>query len=296
MTEYTEVAVDQDGPVRIIAWNRPDQLNTITPNLEVEFRDALIAADKDPSVKVVIFRGAGRCFSAGYDFGNFVKPRKWPGGLPDGEDVGEYLERYRQTLRRSWDNQALFSEMDKPVIAQVHSWCMGGGTWYALSTDIICAADDTVFAQPEVRNINGISFVWATRAGWSNALRYSLTGDHIDAQEAYRIGVVNELYPRAELEERTMKLAKRIALLPMESIKLNKAMIRKGMDMMGYRNAHYGTLELSVLAHTAFFRDPIERFQKTGAEQGMKAYLRMRDEPFLPEPFGPRSKMTSFKD
>ncbi len=293
--DYTQILVEQDGPVRIITWNRPDKLNAITPQLEIEFRDACLAADRDPSVKVVIVRGAGRCFSAGYDLsGSYTTERVWPGGLPKGVDVGEFLDGYRNTLKRSWDNQYLFAEMDKPVIAQVHSWCMGGGTWYALSTDILCCSDDAVFAQPEVRNINGISFVWATRVGWSNALRYGITGDHIDAQEAYRIGAVNEVYPADELAERTMKLAKRIALLPMESLKLNKAMIRKGMDMMGYRNAHYGTLELSVLAHTAYRSEPNERFAKITAEKGMREMLRVRDEPFLPEPFGPRSEQTSF--
>ncbi len=295
--DYTEIAYEQDGPVAIITWNRPDKLNAITPELEVQFRDACLAADGDPGVKVVIVRGAGRCFSAGYDLSDFAgAPRRWPGGLPEGVDVGEFLDGFRSGLRRGWDNQILFSEMDKPVIAQVHSWCMGGGTWYTLSMDIVCASDDAIFGQPEVRNINGISFVWATRCGWSNAIRYSLTGDHIDAQEAYRIGLVNELYPRDELEARTMKLAKRIALLPMESLKLNKAMIRKGMDMMGYRNAHYATMEISVLAHTALRREPNERFEKAMASGGMRAFLRERDEPFLPEPFGPRSKVTSFKE
>ena len=93
-----------------------------------------------------------------------------------------------------------------------------------------------------------------------------------------------------------MKLAKRIALLPMESLKLNKAMIRKGMDMMGYRNAHYGTLEVSILAHTMYRSEPNERFAKVMAEGGMRAMLRVRDEPYLPEPFGPRANQTSFDE
>jgi enoyl-CoA hydratase/carnithine racemase len=295
--DYEQVTYEQDGPVAIITWNRPDRLNSITPQLEVEHRDACLRADRDPSVKAVILRGAGRCFSTGYDLSAVGStPRSWPGGVPEGEDVGEYLMRYRDTLKRSWDNQYLFAQMDKPVIAQVHSWCMGGGTWYALSCDVVCCSDDAVFGQPEVRNMNGISFVWATRVGWSNALRYALTGDHIDAQEALRIGAANEVYPRAELEERTMRLAKRMALLPLESLKLNKAMIRKGMDMMGFANAHYGTLEISILAHTVYRREPNERFGKTAAEKGMRAFLRERDEPFLPEPFGPRATMTRFPD
>ncbi len=294
--DYENITYEQDGPVAIITWNRPDRLNAITPELEIEHFDAFTRADRDPTVKVVIFRGAGRCFSTGYDMSGTARgTRRWPGGLPEGTDVGEYLEAMRVLLRRSWDNQYLFAQMDKPVIAQVHSWCMGGGTWYALSCDDVCASDDAVFGQPEVRHTAGISFIWGARAGWSNALRYALTGDHIDAREAYRIGAVNEVYPREELAERTITLARRMALLPMESLKLNKAMIRKGMDMMGYRNAHYGTLEVSVLAHTTQRSEPSERFQRTAVARGVRAFVRERDEPFLPEPFGPRSTITTFE-
>ncbi len=294
MTTYNTLIYDQDEAVVTITWNRPQALNAITAELEDEFYEALKRAGADPTAKVVIVNGAGRAFCAGYDISDVNSMRSWPGGLPAGLDVGTFLDRQRAAKKRSWRNQLLPSEMDKPVIGQLHGWCIGGGTWYALSFDILVAAESCTIGQPEVRNGDGGSFVWATRVGWSNALRYQLTGDHMDAREALRIGAVNEVVPDDQLGAHVMRLAKRIALLPMESIKLNKAMIRKGMDAMGFRNGQMLAMELSTLVESSWGKEN-ERWDKIQAEGGLRAYLEDRDGPFLPEPFGPRSKMTSFK-
>ncbi len=293
MSDYETLLYDQDGPVVTVTWNRPQALNSINATLEEEHYAALKRADADPSVKVVIVKGAGRAFSGGYDISAIGGTRSWPGGLPQGVDIGTQLDRSRAHKQISWRNQLLPSEMDKPVIGQLHGWVIGGATWYALAFDILIAGESCVIGQPEVRNGDGGSFSWPARVGWSNALRYQLTGDHIDAKEALRIGAVNEVVPDDQLEEHVMKLAKRIALLPMESIKLNKAMIRKGMDAMGYRNAQLLSMELSTIVETSWTKAN-ERWDKIAAEGGLRAYLEDRDGPFLPEPFGPRANMTSF--
>ncbi len=295
MPEYEAVLYEQDGPVVTITWNRPQVLNSINETLENDFYNACKYADADPSCKVVIVKGAGRAFSAGYDLGGAGGRRVWPGGMPEGMDIGTLLDQQRTARQRFWRGQLVFTEMDKPVIGQIHGWCIGGGTWYALSMDILIAAESCTIGQPEVRNADGGSFVWATRVGWSNALRYMLTGDHMSAQEAWRIGAVNEVVPDDQLDEHTMKLARRIALLPMEPLKLNKAMIRKGMDMMGYRNAQMLAMELSTLVETSWTSKYHERWDQIAQEKGLRGYLEDRDAPFLPEPFGPRSTMTSFE-
>ncbi len=294
MTEsYETLLYDQDEAVVTITWNRPQALNAINGTLEDEFYHALRRADADPSAKVIVVKGAGRAFCAGYDISGINGMRSWPGGLPAGLDIGTFLDRQRAHKQISWRNQLLPSEMDKPVIGQLHGWCIGGGTWYALSFDVLIASESCTIGQPEVRNGDGGSFVWASRVGWSNALRYQLTGDHIDAPEALRIGAINEIAPDDQLDAHVMKLAKRIALLPMESIKLNKAMIRKGMDMMGFRNAQMLAMEISTLVESSW-GNMNERWDAIQAEKGLRGYLEDRDGPFLPEPFGPRSKMTDF--
>ena len=83
----------------------------------------------------------------------------------------------------------------KPVIAAVHGWVIGGGFWYSLACDITIAADNSVFGQPEVRHVSNTTFLFAALAGWKAAHRYGLTGDHFDAAEALRLGIVNEVVP-----------------------------------------------------------------------------------------------------
>ncbi len=291
---YETILYEQDGPVVTLTWNRPQVLNAISEQLQEEFKSACRQADADPTCKVIVVKGAGRAFSAGYDVAAQVsEERAWPGGMPQSLDVGRFLDGKRGGIRDGWDGQIAFSEMDKPVIGQVHGWCIGGGTWYVLSMDIVIAADDATFGQPEVRNADACHFVWATRIGWSNALRYVLTGDHISAQEMYRMGGIQEVVPAADLDQRVKKLANRIALLPMESIKLNKAMIRKGMDAMGFRNAHAIGLELMTLVESSY-TSVHRRWNDLARTGGTRAYLEARDGPFLPEPFGPRAGMTEW--
>ena len=294
-TTYKNLLYDQDGAVVTITFNRPQALNAINKEMIDEITASCQRADADPTVKVIIIKGAGRSFSAGFDMSGEGPKRTWPGGLLEGMDIGTHLDYMRKRQHGEWRNQLLFGEMDKPVIGQIHGYCIGGGTWYALSMDITIAGESAVFAQAEIRHGDGGSFVWASRCGWSNALRYQLTGDHIDAREALRIGAVNEVVPDDQLDAHVMKLAKRIALLPMESIKLNKAMIRKGMDMMGFRNAQMMAVEISSMVETSWLDAYHARWDKLQEEGGLKAFLEDRDAPYLPEPFGPRSKMTSFE-
>src|SRR2546421_569732 len=83
----------------------------------------------------------------------------------------------------------------EPIIAAVQGWVMGGGFWYSLAADITIAADNAVFAQPEVRHTSNTTILFAALAGWKAAHRYALTGDHLDAAEALRLGLVNEVVP-----------------------------------------------------------------------------------------------------
>jgi enoyl-CoA hydratase/carnithine racemase len=173
-------------------------------------------------------------------------------------------------------------ELTKPVIGAIRGWAMGGGCWLALFTHITIAADDAVFAQPEVRHGSNTSFMWTLLAGFKNALRYSLVGDHIDAQEALRIGL--------ELLEECFSIVERIAHVPPETVKINLAISTMGLHMMGFRDALLLDSELSVAAHMMLnekFRRPLDEARAT---QGTKAYLQLRDGPFQPEPFGPRAK------
>lgn len=178
--------------------------------------------------------------------------------------------------------------LGKPVIAAVNGWCMGGGFWYSLACDITIASEKAVFAQPEVRHISNTTFLFAALAGWKAAHRYALTGDHFDAQEALRLGVVNEVVPHEELMPRVRRLAERIAQVPEASVRLNKAITCYGLEAMGLRGGMLINGALSSLAHSSHGpeREALMAAQQKG---GLKAFLDARDGPFLPEPFGPKS-------
>jgi enoyl-CoA hydratase/carnithine racemase len=181
-------------------------------------------------------------------------------------------------------------EMTKPVIGAVRGWAMGGGCWLALYTHITLAAEDAVFAQPEVRHGSNTTFMWTLLAGFKNALRYGLVGDHIDAHEALRIGLVNKVVPSDQLLEECFTVVERIAHVPPETVKINLQISTMGLQMMGLRDALRMDETLSIPAHMMLneeFRRPLDEVRAT---QGTKAYLQMRDGPFQPEPFGPRAR------
>jgi enoyl-CoA hydratase len=178
--------------------------------------------------------------------------------------------------------------LGKPIIAAVNGWAMGGGFWYQLAADITIASDQAVFAQPEVRHISNTTFLLGALCGWKAANRWGLTGDHFDAQEALRIGMVNEVVPHDQLMEAARALARRITLVPEPAVRLNKAIAMQGIQAAGLYSALLleGTLGTLAQASHNEFREKLFDVHRT---QGVKAYLEMRDGPFQPEPMGPRS-------
>jgi enoyl-CoA hydratase/carnithine racemase len=284
---YETILYDKAGPVATITLNRPESLNAITPQMTEELHAALDAADADAGVRAIILTGAGRAFSAGYAIG----PRP-DGGSPldaRGVEVAEFLKNWWTRDGASTRRLLHLWELSTPVIAAVHGWVMGGGFWYSLACDITIAADDSVFAQPEVRHISNTTFLFAALVGWKAAHRYGLTGDHFDAAEAHRIGIVNEVVPAADLLPRARALAERIAQVPEPSVRLNKAVTCYGLLAMGVGAGMLMNAPLSALAHASFNaeRGELLDLMKSG---GMKAFLEARDGAFHPEPFGPKSK------
>jgi enoyl-CoA hydratase/carnithine racemase len=289
MPEYQEILYKKQRGGVLITLNRPEALNAITRSMLKEMHHALAEAEADPEVRAIVLTGAGRAFSSGFDQRTTSGRRRdmqWPYGMPTDMSTADLLNYWRV------DDAKLMHifELTKPVIGAVGGWAMGGGCWLALFTHITIAADDAVFAQPEVRHGSNTSFMWTLLAGFKNALRYSLVGDHIDAQEALRIGLINKVVPADRLLEECFSIVERIAHVPPETVKINLAISTMGLQMMGLRDALLLDSELSVAAHMMLreeFRRPLDEAR---ASQGTKAYLQLRDGPFQPEPFGPRSK------
>ncbi len=184
-----ELVCTRDGAVAVIQFNRPQSLNAITPQMEAELHTAIDCADADESVRAIVLTGDEAAFSSGYDFG---------AAQVFGTETDRLMHWWNVHMS-SPDRHFHLMELGTPVIAAVRGWCLGGGFWYALSADITLAGDDAVFGQPEVRELENSSILLALLAGWKNAYRYSLTGDHFGAAEALRIGIVNEVVPSSEV-------------------------------------------------------------------------------------------------
>lgn len=284
---YQDLIYDVEDKIATITLNRPDRMNAITPQLQKELHQAFDEADADRKVRVIILTGAGKGFCSGYDQ-TVVKdgPRKID---PAGKSHAEYLEDWQRNDAKQAVYWSHMWRLGKPIIAAVNGWAMGGGFWYQLACDITIASDQAVFAQPEVRHISNTTFLFTALCGWKAANCWALTGDHFDAHEALRIGMINEVVPHDKLMETARALARRIALVPEPSVQLNKAISMMGLQAAG---VHSGLLlegALGALAHSSHneFREKLFEAQRDG---GTKAYLEVRDGPFQPEPMGPKSK------
>lgn len=280
--EQKYVLCEQDGPVGILTLNRPEAMNALTPELEQELHSALDRAELDSSIKVLVLTGAGdRAFSAGYDLS----------GEKAGDGAGEQLRHWwnvdTKTPAKHWHLLAL----EKPVIAAVQGWCLAGAFWYSLAADVTIAADDAVFGQPEIRETQNSTALLTFLIGWKHTARYALTGDHFDAEEALRIGAVNEVVPKDELMDRALALAHRMALVPANALRINKRITAFALDAMGVRTAMDGASFLATIVHASSRDDPeLSELHEIRRNEGMKASLKYRDDKFRPEPGGPRSK------
>jgi enoyl-CoA hydratase/carnithine racemase len=274
---------EQDGPVGIITFNRPKAMNTISDELEDELHLALDRAERDDSVRVVVITGAGeKAFSAGYEMGGDGAPPE-----TTGEIIRHWWDTDTKTPAKHWHLLTL----EKPVIAAVHGWCLAGAFWYTLAADITIAADNAVFGQPEIRETQNSTALLAFLIGWKHTARYALTGDHFDAQEALRIGVVNEVVPRDELMSHAIALAKRIAMVPADSLRINKRITAFALEAMGMRTALEAAGFLSTIVHSSAKDSPeLQEMHEVRRTEGMSASLKVRDGKFRPEPGGPRSK------
>src|SRR6266850_4463896 len=263
------VLVDDPAPqVRRITLNRPEKRNALNHALRGGIISALQAADADPSVRVMIVRGAGKCFSSGYELGGGNEGQELPWYTPGGD--GHWPRHVTAGWMSIW-------ELGKPVIAQVHGYCLAGGSELATCCDLVYMADDAQMGYPAVRfGVPDMHF-HAWFLGMRKAMEMMLTGDSISGIEAVERGWANAAYPADELEERVLEIASRIALVPIELLQLNKRVVHRQMDAMGLRAGIRAGTELCALGtHTETMR----QFVGAAREKGLTNALQERDAPF----------------
>jgi enoyl-CoA hydratase/carnithine racemase len=291
MPTYENILYEKQRHGVLITLNRPYALNALNQGLWNELDTALRDAEQDPEIRAVILTGAGSAFSAGEDISNDDRETAWPYGIPNGSSLVYEYDKVRDSDRRNILGSQLYRwEYPKPIIGAVSGWCLGAASWLALTCHLTIAADDAVFSQPQVRHGANTDFIWVVLAGFKNALRYSLTGDHIDAHEALRIGLVNQVVPKENLLAECFAIVERVALVPPETVKINLHIATMGLEMMGLLKAWTLNAELAAMARLSKREEFNRHLEEAKRKGGVRAFLETRDAPFQPEPFGPRAK------
>jgi enoyl-CoA hydratase/carnithine racemase len=291
MTNYNTILYQKQRQGVLITLNRPNALNAMNEELMNELDQALSEAETDPEIRAVVITGADGAFSVGEDISGDDPETAWPYGIPAGTSLNATYNKFRDSDRKDILGRQLYRwQYPKPIIAAVSGWCLGAGSWLALTCHITIAADDAVFGQPQVRHGANTDFVWVALAGFKNALRYSLTGDHVDAKEALRIGLVNQVVAKDQLLETCFQFVERVAHVPPETVKINLHISTLGMEMMGLRKAWTLNAELAAMARLTKREEFNKRLEDAKKKGGLAAFLQERDAPFQPEPFGPHAK------
>jgi enoyl-CoA hydratase len=241
---YETIAVDSPAEhLARITLNRPEKRNAISARMRVELLDALRSHDQDPSVRVTVIRGAGVCFSAGYDLAGGSMMEGAPFYSAPGD--GQWARQCNDTWFSIWD-------LAKPVIAQVHGYAIAGATELASACDLVYVADDAEISYPVVRIMSPPDWQYHTvLLGMRRAMELMLTGDPISGAEAAAIGFANRSFPAEALEESVLAVAGRVASVPSDLTQINKRSVHRAFDVWGARAAIRAGTELQALAgHT----------------------------------------------
>lgn len=254
--------------VRRITMNRPEKRNSLIHPLRGAILDTLRANDQDDDVHVTIIRGAGPSFSAGYDLAGGNEGHELPYYTPPGE--GQWPRHVTEGWMSIWD-------LAKPVIAQVHGYCLAGGSELATGCDLVYIAEDAQMGYPAVRfGVPDMHF-HAWFLGMRRAMEMMVTGDSVNGIEAVAEGWANRAFPADELDDAVIEIASRIASVPPELVQLNKRVVHRQMDHMGMRAGIRAGTELCALGtHTK----AMEEFIGSVNNKGLTSTLSERDQQF----------------
>jgi enoyl-CoA hydratase len=268
----TSVLLETDGAVATLELNRPERLNTITQQVAQDVRDGLLEAQRDENVRVIRLKGAGRAFCAGYDIDwGAESMQEAEAGRPwDPMADLAMMSRFVDTYMALWRSP-------KPVISQVHGFCVGGGTDFALCSDLIVCAEDCRIGYPPARVWGSpTTAMWTYRLGLERSKRLLLTGDPLDGRTAVEWGLASECHPEAELDDKAMALCRRVALLPSNQLHMMKVLVNQTIEQMGLNTTQLiGTLLDGAARHT-----PEGAAFSQAALQDVRAAVRDRDAPF----------------
>ena len=230
---YQTLLYSTAAEIATITLNRPERLNTIVPPMPQEIEAAVARASSDPQVKVIVLRGAGRSFCAGFDFAegfhHWDESLTTDGAWDPGKDFAlaasdtGVVARFMSVWRSP-----------KPVIAQVHGWCVGGGSDLALCADLVIASEDARIGTSYSRMWGCyLTGMWLYRLGLTRAKEYALTGRPLSGPQAVDAGLINAAVPFARLEAEVRERALALARIPSSQLAAMKLIVNQAYENMG---------------------------------------------------------------
>ena len=274
---YELIRYEKESPLARIVLDQPRKRNPLSNALRDEFEDALHDADEDDAIRVVIVKGAGPAFSAGYD----LTPKPVPDfGSADGnlhKQLYDLKRSGQRWLRAIWDFR-------KPVIAQVHGFCMAGANDLAGVCDLTLAAEDTIFSVNESRVLgtNHLLGLWPLLIGMKKTKELFFTGGYVTGTEAAELGMINRAVPYERLDEETEALARRVAMAPAELLHSIKQGVNRWYEIMGLDTMVRSTAEWDGLGSQ---NPKIAEWARIVESEGVRAALDWRDGPYGDRPF-----------
>jgi enoyl-CoA hydratase len=263
--------------IATITLNRPERLNTIVPPMPDELAEAVERATRDAEVKVIVLRGAGRAFCAGFDFGGGF--HHWDEWLTTGGewDPGKDFAMATSQLGAVPKFMSLWRS-PKPVIAQVHGWCVGGGSDMALCADVVIASEDAQIGTPYSRMWGCyLSGMWLYRLGLTRAKEFALTGRPLSGTEAVQAGLINAAVPFARLQDEVSSRARELASVPSSQLAAMKLIVNQAYENMGLASTQLlGPVLDGLMRNTHAAREFIELAER----EGVGAAIARRDERF----------------
>tara|TARA_B110000116_G_scaffold11539_1_gene9393 strand:+ start:33 stop:869 length:837 start_codon:yes stop_codon:yes gene_type:complete len=253
--------------IRRISLNRPDKRNALCNPLREELFNSLEEADSDSEVRVIVLSGAGSCFCAGYDL-SYNNKEDMP--YHSSKNDGFWPRHVVEGAFKIWD-------LSTPVIAQVHGYCLAGGTELAASCDLVYVANDVKIGYPVVRSMSPPDnqiFPWLM--GMRHAMEMMLTGESIDGETAVKQGFANRSFDADSLGEEVLKIAEKVAKVPSDLQAINKRAVHRQMEAMGMRTGIRAGTEMQALAmHSKSTQEHLKELSS-----GLKEALTKRDEEF----------------
>jgi enoyl-CoA hydratase len=275
---YETLLYDTAEAVARITLNRPERLNTIVPPMPEELEAAVHRAIEDPAVKVIVLRGAGRAFCAGFDFGGGF--HHWDDELTtDGSwDPGKDFSLATSASQGAVPKFMSLWRSPKPVIAQVHGWCVGGGSDMALCADLVIASEDARIGTSYSRMWGCyLSGMWLYCLGLTRAKEYALTGKPLSGLQAVEAGLINAAVPFDRLEREVAERARALAAIPLSQLTAMKLIVNQAYENMGLASTQLlGPILDGLMRNTP----DAKRFIDLASAEGVGAAVARRDGPF----------------